>query len=175
MVPVINVWALGVFFRLIDQGRRGDKVQIPEWEDWGRLFVDGLYFLLIAFIYGFCPVFIGWLISLPLSPFLGPLARTLMVPGILAAAPLTAAGVYAYQRKDNLREILHPLALLEMLKASGTSLIVPTLAFLGALTVGWVSLALLPFTFFIAGAIVSYFYGCVFRKIENAARRVLYT
>jgi len=88
---------------------------------------------------------------------------------------LTAAGVYAYQRNNNLREILHPLALLEMLKASGTSLIVPTLAFLGALTVGWVSLALLPFAFFIAGAIVSYFYGCVFRKIENAARRVLYT
>ena len=54
-----------------------------------------------------------------------------MVPGILIAAPLTAAGVYAYQRKNDLREILHPRALLAMLRASGTALIVPTFAFLG--------------------------------------------
>lgn len=175
MVPVINIWALGSFYRLIDQGRRGEKVRLPEWEDWSRLFVDGLHFLLIAVIYGLGPIAAGWLISLPLTPFLGPLARTLMLPGILAAGPLTAAGVYAYQRKNNLREILHPRALLVMLRASGTSLIVPTFAFLGVLAVGLMSLALLPFAFFIAGAIVSYFYGSVYRKIEIAARRVRHT
>lgn len=175
MVPVLNIWALGALYRLVDQGRRGEKVRIPEWEDWSRLFVDGLYFLLIAVLYGLVPIFLGWLISQPLIPFLGPLARTLMVPGILVAAPLTAAGVYAYQRHNNLREIFHPRSLLAMIRASGTSLIVPTFAFLGSLAVGWVSLALLPFAFFIAGAIVSYFYGSVYLRIELAARRVRYT
>jgi hypothetical protein len=172
MVPIINIWALGALYRLIDQGRRGVKVRVPEWEDWSRLFVDGLHFLLIAVVYGLGPIAVGWLVSLPLTPFLGPLARTLLVPGILTAAPLTAAGVYAYQRKNSLREILHPRALLLMLRSSGTALIIPTFAFLGALAVGLMSLALLPFAFFVAGAIVSYFYGSVFRKIEIAARRI---
>ena len=172
LVPVANIWALGFFYRLADQGRRGEKFNLPEWDDWSRLFVDGLQFLLVALVFGFCPIFGGWLLSLPLAPFLGPLARLLIVPGLLLAGPLTLAGVYAFQRRHDFREALNLGALLQLLRASAPALVVPTLALLGALAVGWVSLALLPFAFFIAGAIVSYFYSAVFRTVEIAARRV---
>ncbi|MEZ5276396.1 MAG: DUF4013 domain-containing protein [Opitutaceae bacterium] len=172
MVPVANLWALGVFYRMADQGRRGEPVSLPQWEDWGRLFMDGLQFLLIALVFGFCPIFVGWLLSLPLIPFLGPLARLLLIPGLILAAPLTLAGVYAYQRKEDFREAFNLGPLLRLLQLSAPGLAVPTLAFLGALAIGWVSLALMPFAFFIAGAIVSYFYGAVYRAVEIEARRV---
>ena len=59
-----------------------------------------------------------------------------------------------------------------MLHAAGTTLVAPTLAFLGAVAVGWVAVPLLPFVFFVAGALISYFYGAAFREIELAARLV---
>jgi hypothetical protein len=174
LVPIAHVWVLGIFYRLADQGRRGEPIRLPEWDDWGRLFVDGLQYLLIALVYGVVPVFLGWLISLPIGflPLLGPLARLVMVPAVLLALPLTAAGVYAFQRRHNLREAFQLRALLGLLRASGVFLIIPTLAFLGALAIGWVSVALLPFTFFIAGVVITYFYGAVFRETELAAVRV---
>lgn len=170
LIPIANVWVLGVFFRLVDQGRRGEVVHLPDWDDWGRLFVQGLQFLLIMIVYGVCPIFIGWMISIPFGQFLGPLARLPIVPGLLLAAPLTAVGVYAFQRNDELREAFQFAGLFRMLLAAGTTLVVPTLAFLGAIAVGWVALPLLPFAFFVAGVVVSYFYGTTFREIELAAR-----
>ena len=172
LVPIANVWSLGVFYRLADQGRRGEVVHLPDWDDWGRLFVEGLQFLLIMIVFGLCPILVGWLISIPLHPFLGPLARLPIVPGLLLAAPLTAVGIYAFQRNDDLREALQIRGLLRMLQAAGTRLIAPTLAFIGAVAVGWVALPLLPFAFFVAGVVVSYFYGATFREVELAARRV---
>ena len=58
-----------------------------------------------------------------------------------------------------------------MLHVARTRLVAPTLAFLGTVAVGWVALPLLPFAFFVACAVVSYFYGAGFREIELAARR----
>jgi len=172
LIPIANLWALGVFYRLVDQGRRGEMVHLPDWDDWGRLFVEGLQFLLILIVLGICPIAIGWVISIPLDRFLGPFARLPLVPGLLLAAPLTALGTYAYQRSNDLREAFHINGLFRMLHAAGTALIVPTLAFLGAVAVAWVALPLFPFAFFIAGAVVSYFYGATFREVELAARRV---
>ncbi len=172
LVPIANVWVLGVFFRLVDQGRRAEAVHLPDWDDWGRLFVEGLQFLLIMIVYGACPIFVGWMISIPFGQFLGPLARLPIVPGLLLAAPLTAVGVYAFQRNDDLREAFQIRGLIHMLHAAGATLVAPTLAFLGAVAVGWVALPLLPFAFFVAGAVVSYFYGSTFREVELAARQI---
>jgi len=171
LIPIANLWSLGVFFRLVDQGRRGEVMRLPDWDDWGRLFVEGLQFLLILIVLGLFPIAVGWIISIPLQPFLGPLARLPIVPGILLAAPLAAVGTYAYQRNDDLREAFRIRGLFRMLQATGEGLITPTLAFLGAVAVGWVALPLLPFAFFIAGAVVSYFYGAAFREAELTARR----
>jgi hypothetical protein len=172
VIPIANVWSLGVFYRLADQGRRGEEVHLPEWDDWARLFIEGLQFLLILIVLGILPIAIGVLISVPLQPFLGPLARLSIVPGLILSAPLTAVGTYAFQRNNNLREAFQIKSLLRMLQASWSALVAPTLAFLGAVAVGWVALPLLPFLFFIAGVVVSYFYGATFREIELAAHRL---
>ena len=171
LIPVANIWSLGVFYRLADQGRRGESVRLPEWDNWTRLFLEGLQYLLLLIVLGILPIVIGVLISVPLQPFLGPLAPLVIVPGLVLAAPLTAVGTYAFQRSDNLREAFHIKGLLRILQAAWTVLITPTLAFLGAVAIGWVALPLLPFAFFIAGAVVSYFYGATFREVELAARR----
>ena len=171
LIPIANVWSLGMFYRLADQGRRGESVRLPEWDDWGRLFVEGLQFLLILIVLGIFPIAVGVAISVPLQPFLGPLARLSILPGLLLAAPLTAVGIYAFQRNNNLREAFQIKGLLRVLQATWTALVAPTLAFIGAIAVGWIAIPLLPFAFFIAGAVVSYFYGATFREIELAARR----
>ena len=62
LIPVANIWSLGVFYRLADQGRRGESVRLPEWDNWTRLFLEGLQYLLLLIVLGILPIVIGVLI-----------------------------------------------------------------------------------------------------------------
>ena len=112
---------------------------------------------------------ICWLLSLPIPAVFGPFARVAMVPGLLLVAPLTAAGVYRYQRRESFRDAFRLPVLWAMLGASKFRFFVPTLAFLGLM---WAGLPLLPFALFTGSAAVFTFYACFFRSLEDSRHGV---
>jgi len=59
-VPIINLFVFGYLYRFASRLVREGSLQLPEWEDWGGLFRDGLRFLAPWSLYWLLPVLIGW-------------------------------------------------------------------------------------------------------------------
>ncbi len=167
LIPVVNFFAFGYLYALLERARRGEVLVFPEWEDWRALFNNGFMFFLIFVVMFVLPVAVGWILSIPFSGTLGPFSRLPMLPGLLLGVPLTAAGVYRFQRRGELREALWLPALWAMIGASKLRLVVPTLALIGLIYVG---IPLLPFVVFTGAAAVFTFYGSLFRHIEESRR-----
>jgi len=53
-IPVISFLADGYRYRLFQSGQQG-TMEMPEWDNWGELFVKGLLFFLIASVYFLAP------------------------------------------------------------------------------------------------------------------------
>lgn len=62
-IPVVNIFALGYLYRYAKQVRATGRMELPNWDSWGRLFCAGLIFLGIGLLFGVLPVLIGWSIS----------------------------------------------------------------------------------------------------------------
>jgi hypothetical protein len=90
-----------------------------------------------------------------------------LVPGILLAAPLAAAGIYQYQKRRSFGAAFRLSELAGMLQSCGGGLIVPTLAFLGFVAVGY---PLMPIVLFVGMAAVFTFYAMVFRATEESRK-----
>ena len=174
--PVPFVFAFGYIYRVSAMARRGEPPDLPDWDDWPVLWFDGLRMLAIAVGLGIVPILAGWLISLPLRVMLAPMpfysmvAPFLylpMVPGLFLSYPLTAAGIYRFQRAEEFREAFRVPMLLRMIVASKGRLILPTLGFLGLI----VSLfPLFPYALFTGGVVVFYYSSSIFRHIESLRR-----
>jgi len=167
-VPVAHFFAFGYLYALIEQARRGEGPALPPWRGWRRLFLDGAAAFLIFCVLGVLPVGIGWLLTWPLRPYVyGSLARLPMVPGLLVAAPLTAAGIYQYQKRRDFRDAFRYSRLAAMLESSLARLWVPTLALLGFLAMGY---AFMTITLFV-GLVVSFtFYAALFSAAEESRK-----
>lgn len=167
LIPGVHFWALGYVYRIAQQGRRGEMLNLPDWEDWRMLFVDGLRLFALLLVLAVLPLVAAWLVSLPWHPFLGPLSYLPMVPVVLLVGPLTAAGLYRFQRREDFREAFRIAVLFRMVVAAREHLIVPTLAFVGFLAVLF---PLLPYALFTGGALISYYYALIFHEVEQRAR-----
>lgn len=163
----IPMFPLGYFYALMEKARRGEVISLPEWAEWKELFFNGVAFLAIFAILGGIPLAIGWLLSLPLSGWMGPLGRLPLIPAVLLAAPLSAAGVYRYQRRENFRDAFRLPVLLAMLERSKSRFLIPTFGLIGFLVAGF---PLLPWACFIGGAAVYTYYAVVFRFLEETRK-----
>jgi pSer/pThr/pTyr-binding forkhead associated (FHA) protein len=54
MIPFVAFFAEGYRYRLIQESLKG-SLSMPDWENWGELFIKGLLFVLIRIIYTFVP------------------------------------------------------------------------------------------------------------------------
>ena len=59
-IPIINLFVFGFLYRFAKRLLREGSLELPEWEDWGGLFRDGLRFLAPWSLYWLLPVLIGW-------------------------------------------------------------------------------------------------------------------
>lgn len=59
-IPIINLFVFGFLYRFAKRLLREGSLELPEWEDWGGLFRDGLRFLAPWALYWLLPVLIGW-------------------------------------------------------------------------------------------------------------------
>ena len=171
VVPVAHFFAFGYLYELVAQARRGDSLDLPEWGDWGRLFRQGVAAFVIFLVLGLTPLIAGWLLTLPLRPFsFGVFAYVPMIPGMLLAGPLTAAGIYQYQKREEYRDAFRLRVLLAMLLSSKGRLLVPTFALVGFLTVGY---PLMTFTIFTGLAVGWTFYAAFFRTVEESRKAAM--
>jgi hypothetical protein len=83
------------------------------------------------------------------------------------AGPITAAGLYRFQRHEDFREAFRVAVLFRMVIAAREFLVVPTLAFIGFL---FVLFPLLPYALFTGGALISYYYALMFHEVELRSR-----
>lgn len=166
IVPGLHFFAFGYAYRLGLRGRRGELADMPDWEDWRGMFLDGVRCFAIALVLGVVPLLVSWLISLPLNPFLGPVSYLPMVPPLLFAAPLAAAGVYRYQRHEEFRDAFRLPVLVRMIVSARRQILIPTLAFVGFLLVMF---PLFPYALFTGGVVILYFYELTFHQMEVAA------
>src|SRR5690606_11274910 len=105
VVPIAHFLAFGYLYALIERARRGDSLELPDWEDWRRLFVNGIPAFVIFLVLGVFPLVAVWVLTLPLRPFyLGALVYLPLAPAVLLVAPLTAAGIYQYQKREEYRD-----------------------------------------------------------------------
>jgi hypothetical protein len=89
------------------------------------------------------------------------------MPVLLSCFPLTAAGIYLYQKREDYRDAFRPWVLARMLRAVGLPLVVPTLALVGLLVVG---LPLLPLVLFGGAVLLGATYAAMFHHAEAALR-----
>lgn len=168
-IPVAHFFAFGYLYELADRARRGESLELPEWEDWRRLFVHGVAAFVIFLVLGLVPIALAWVLTFPLRVVgYGALVYLPMMPAVMLAMPLTAAGLYQYQRREEYADAFRPWVLMAMLKASRGYFWVPTFAMVGFFGAGY---PLMTFTAFVGLAIGWTFFIAFFRHIEQARRQ----
>ena len=168
IVPVAHFLAFGLLYALIDQARQGHDPELPSWSGWRRIFADGLVAFLIFLVLGVAPICAGWILSWPLrSVPIGPMRFLPVIPGVLLAAPLTAAGIYRYQGLKTFGAAFRLSELAGMLQVCRGGLVIPTLALLGFIVVGY---PLMSITLFMGLAATFTYYAMFFRMIEESRK-----
>ena len=176
LLLIIPPVALGYIYRVAEQGRLGQAVELPDWDDWRSMFVDGLKMLLLLLVFTILPLLVGWLVAGLLSwllhgvPLFWAFAGFLylpLVPVLLLALPLTGASVYRYQRRWEFRDAFQIPVLLRMVVATKGRLVLPTLAYIGLMVVLF---PIVPYVLFTGGIVVFYFYALTFHHTVAAAR-----
>lgn len=168
VVPGLHFFAFGYLYELVDRGRRGEPPELPEWEDWKRLFFNGVAAFVIFLVLALVPLALAWVLTNPLRllPY-GVLVYLPMVPVGILAVPLTVAGIYQYQRREEYADAFRPWVLLAMLRSTKGYLWVPTLALVGFMVAGS---PLMTFTVFV-GFVASWtFYAMFFSHVERGLR-----
>lgn len=167
-VPVAHFFACGYLYEIVNRARRGEPLDLPEWEDWRRLFTNGVAAFVIFAVFTLVPLGAGWVLTRPLY-WLGAgwFSYMPLMPVLLVCFPLTAASLYLYQKREDYRDALRPWVLLRMLRATGLPLVVPTLALVGLLVTG---LPFMTFTVFVGFCVAGAFYSASFRQVEMALR-----
>ena len=168
VVPVAHFFAFGYLYELVARARRGDSLDFPEWDDWRRMFVNGIPTFIIFLVLGALPLGLGWLLTLPLR-FLGygVFVYLPMVPAVLLAMPLTAAGIYQYQKREEYRDAFRIWLLVSMIRSSRARFLIPTFAVAGFIITVY---PLMTFTIFVALAGGWSFYAAFFRAVEESRK-----
>jgi len=64
-IPIVNFFVSGYLLRVMQQGIRRTRGALPEWTDWGDMFVDGLLMGCATLIYTFVPGIIALFTIVP--------------------------------------------------------------------------------------------------------------
>lgn len=167
-IPGVHFLACGYLYEWMNRARRGEPLDLPEWEDWGRLFYNGVPVFVMFLVFTAAPLTVAWLLTRPLFHLgAGWFSYMPMMPVVLLCFPLTAAAIYLYQKREDYRDAFRPWVLARMLRSVGVPLVVPTLALVGLLVTG---LPLLTFIVFIAALLGGATYAGMYRHAENALR-----
>jgi hypothetical protein len=98
IVPVINFFPMGYAYHLFRSEIRRRRVSLPEWENWGQLFLQGFIVFFIGLIYS-----LAALILFLVHPIMGVLAFVtvaLLLPAALAQYAVSGNFARAFSLRD---------------------------------------------------------------------------
>ncbi len=169
IVPVGHFLAFGYLYAMIEQARRGEALEFPEWGDWKRLFLTGTAAFVIFLVLGVIPILIAWMLVWPLHFVFnyGAFIYLPVVPAVMLAGPLTVAGIYQYQKHEEFRDAFRVPVLVAMLRSTKSYFWVPTFALIGFLVAGY---PLMTFTIFVGLAASWTYYTVSFRFVEESRK-----
>ena len=98
IIPVVNFLSIGYAYRLFQESLDTQESSLPEWEDWGDLFLQGLIVFLISLIYNLAS-FVLALIH-PVVGLLASIAVALLLPAALAQHAMSGNFSKAFQLKE---------------------------------------------------------------------------
>lgn len=58
MIPIVNFIVQGYYLKILKGSIEKNKSGMPEWEDWGNLFIKGLIVFIISIIYMLIPIIV---------------------------------------------------------------------------------------------------------------------
>lgn len=82
LIPIVNLAGSGYIVQLVQNVRDGHTPPAPQWDDFGRYFIDGLKFTLGVLVYAI-PVILAALLIIPFGALAGE------EPGVIAGLGLT--------------------------------------------------------------------------------------
>lgn len=131
-IPVINIFAFGYLYRFSLRARRTGQLQLPEWEEWRGLFLDGLRFTVVWLIYWLLPLLLALGVSAMFRYFaLGALAYLLLSTVFLLSPVLFSSALYRFQKREDFRDLLELPRIFRMSYMEFPRLVVPAFVFLG--------------------------------------------
>ena len=107
-VPIVHFFAFGYIYRMTKILRVNGTLELPEWEEPSRLFIDGIRLTIVLLVYGFLPITLGLIIIKLLIPDLAYTSVNIFL-GFwkIAVLSLFCSAFYRYQRNQNFYELLN--------------------------------------------------------------------
>ena len=131
-VPVVNLFAFGYLLRLNKGIRQSGRIALPEWTDWGGLFMDGLKFAVVWLVYWLVPLLLAYAVaSLVGMVGMGILAYMVVTISFLLAPILFSSALYRYSMRSDFKDLLDLGLIVRMSYGVFPHLIIPALAFVG--------------------------------------------
>lgn len=166
-IPVLIPFALGYIYRFTLQIRQGYRIELPEWNNWKDLFLDGLKFFLLLLVWLGIPLLIGcfinWVVGAVAENF-GKLAFMMSIPFGVA---LVAASLFRFQTFESFKDALDFNKVMWMYIVTFKFGLLPLLAACGIV---WLTdILVIPLLFTISLLIFAYFTS-LFRALEKGFR-----
>lgn len=151
IIAIVNLFALGYLYRFASSIHSTGRIKLPSWDNWGQMFLQGLIFLGVIFLYGFVPLLIGWVLYLIITMitfgFLGWFAFLPLSIIAVIVPSLTIVGVLSIIDGGNVESLFLKIGdHFKTLCKCWKSLLIANLTFIGLQFLG---LPLFGFAFFV--------------------------
>ena len=138
-VPIANIFALGYLYRFSKELRLHKSFNFPSWDDWGKLFIQGLVFLGFNIVFIGLPVLASWivkhlllLLSFTLIGFMANLPVTLAT---FIGPSLCVSALFRYHTTRSFRSLLDIKAILRPLLEHWPKTLLSSFCLLGFMAV----------------------------------------
>lgn len=133
-IPIAHFFAFGYLYQVTNSVSERQRLQLPEWTNWGQLFKDGLSFSIPWFFFWLCPIILASLLKLGFvelnSSLLGTLA---MLAGLSLATYIFPAALFCMQKTRTPRTLLNYGSIVNLCVRYRWQLLLPSLVALAIL------------------------------------------
>jgi uncharacterized membrane protein YkvI len=162
-------FSYGYLYRYVLQIRVSQNFDLPEWNDWGGLFFDGLRLLVVVFLFFLAPLILALCLSSVLMPLLEIIGLKILsyIPFrliLLSAPAFTGAALYEYQTDFRFKTLFNFKSIFSRVLAMWEKCLIPSLAFVGFLTL---TAPVYPISFFLGLFVMVPFYTLSFLDKET--------
>lgn len=114
-VPILHFFAFGYLYRMAKILRVNGTLELPEWEDPSRLFIDGIRLTIVLLVYGFLPLTLGLIIiKLLILDLTYTSVNVFLGFWKIAVLSILCSAFYRYQRNQDFYELLNFILIFRM-------------------------------------------------------------